>query len=463
MKVVKIGGGCLNGKNVIKDIVELIQKRCCGDVIVVSALKGITDYLIENISLALEHEENIPQIINRIKSKHINTARHLIDEPESMKQFSKDLNKTLTQLERLFYGLNFTKEITPRTYDTISCYGERFSAQMLTAVLRSRGVHALCLMPHTIGMLTDGKFGDATANLKQTALNFQQSVAPLISPQTILFVPGFYGVSETGDITTFGRGGSDYSAAVVAAALNAEVLEIWKDVDGFMSADPGYVPDAELIPVLSYEEAAELAYFGAKILHPRSIEPIRAKKLDIRITNTLNPDAQGSIVTRTSPITRNIIKSVAYDEQIGILKVYASGVGARPGILAIVANQLSQSGINIRSVVTSQTCISFLLDRKDLNPGRAALRTITPRPYRRIETTDDVSLIGIVGDGVHRKKGIAARCFAAVAACDVNVEMISYGPSRSALYFITRKSDLLRALNAIHSTFFSTPRCLPDN
>jgi aspartate kinase len=311
-------------------------------------------------------------------------------------------------------------------------------------------------MPHNIGMLTDGKFGDATANLKKTSENFRKHVLPLVNGKKIVFIPGFYGVSEDGEITTFGRGGSDYSAAVVAAAVNAEVLEIWKDVDGFMSADPKYVPEAELIPLLSYEEAAELAYFGAKILHPRCVEPVRAKKLKIRITNTLNPDAEGSIVMQSSPRTKKIIKSVAFDDGIGVLKVHASGIGARPGILALVANQLSTNGINIRSVVTSQTCISFLLDQKDLNPGKKAMHGISPKPFRKIEINSDISLISIVGDGIHSKKGVAARCFAAVAACNVNVEMISFGPSKSSMYFITRKKDLMSAVNAIHSTFFSS-------
>jgi bifunctional aspartokinase / homoserine dehydrogenase 1 len=462
MKVVKIGGGCLAGKNEIERIVDLIAERCRGDIVVVSALKGITDFLIDMMSSALKDEDNIPKFISRIKSKHINIARHLIVGQNGLNQYRKDLNKMLARLERLYYGLNFTKEITSRTYDTISCFGERFSAQMLTTILRSHGEHAICLMPHKIEILTDGKYGDATANLKKTTTSFRRHVESLRTSKTIIFIPGFYGVSEDGDITTFGRGGSDYSAAVVAAASGAELLEIWKDVDGFMSADPAYVPEAQLVPVLSYEEAAELAYFGATILHPRSIDPIRAKKLNIRITNTLNPDSQGSIIRRSSPRAKQIIKSVAYDEYLGILKVFASGVGARPGILAQISHQLSMNGINIRSVVTSQTCISFLLDQKDLSSGKEALYKIAPRPFQRMEVKDDVSLIGIVGDGIHSKKGIAARCFSAVAACDVNVEMISFGPSKSALYFITKKKDLIKAINAIHSTFFSTPRCYPN-
>ncbi|MFC1857389.1 aspartate kinase [Thermodesulfobacteriota bacterium] len=456
MKVIKIGGGCLNGKKTISHIVDLIAERGRGHILVVSALYGLTDFLIDGMTLALAKEENIPKIMSRLKAKHMIVARHLISRQQALEGFSHNLNKSLRKLERLYYGLNFTKEITPRVQDVISSFGERFSAQLLASTLRDRGIKAVIRMPHDIGMVTDGKFADATANLSKTTRNFQKHLKPPRGSKTILIIPGFFGVSETGDITTFGRGGSDYSAAVAAVAANAEILEIWKDVEGFMSADPRLVPEAQLIPILSYEEAAELSYFGAKILHPRSVEPVRVKKIKIAVKNTLDPDARGSLITARSPRAKSVIKSVAHDTDIGILKVHASGVGARPGILALVAGRLTESGINIKSVVTSQTCISLLLSQNDLEPGRLALSGIKPRPYRRLEILEDVALVGIVGDGLLHRKGIAARCFSAVASCNVNVEMISFGPSRAALYFLTKRKDLSSAVNAIHSTFFST-------
>ncbi|NNF98780.1 MAG: aspartate kinase [Desulfobacteraceae bacterium] len=462
MKVIKIGGGCLNGKKTIARIVDLIEEKAKGHIIVVSALNGVTDMLISGMDIALEQEDAIPRLISRLKAQHINIAKHLIHSRSALAQCTKDIGKMLHQLERLLYGLNFTREITPRLYDVISSYGERFSAQLLTSILRSRGLPVVHRAPHKIGMITDGKFSDATAKLKQTSRQLKQHLKPTNGPDTITFIPGFFGVSPQGDITTFGRGGTDYSAAVVATAMNAGLLEIWKDVDGFMSADPRLVPEAGLIPVLSYEEAAELAYFGAKILHPRSVEPVRTKNINIEIKNTLNPDAAGSLITAKSPRSKSIIKSVAYDMDIAVLKVHASGVGARPGILAQVAGKLTENGINIRSVITSQTCISLLLSLGDVDTGRAALAKLKPRPYRRIEVLNDIALISIVGDGILRKTGIAARCFTAVANCGVNVEMISFGPSRAALYFLTKQKDLTTAVNAIHSTFFSSPRCTPN-
>jgi aspartate kinase len=454
MKVIKIGGGCLKGRKNIARILDLVAERGRGNVVVVSALNGVTDFLVQGTRDALEDEKTIPEIVAGLRKKHLSTARHVFQRESAINPYAKELDRMLRELERFYYGLNFTREITRRMLDMISSYGERFSAELLAAALRSRNVEAHCLMPHRIGMITDGKYGDATADLRRTAKNLQSRLLPAGGERNVVLVPGFYGVSEQGDVTTFGRGGSDYSAAVVAAGLKAEVLEVWKDVDGYMSADPRLVRRARLIPSLSYDEAAELSYFGAKILHPRTVEPLRSARLEIVIKNTLNPDGPGSRITAGRRKSSRIIKSVAHDTDIGILKVHASGVGARPGILGLVANRLTEAGINIKSVVTSQTCISILLARNDVEDGRSALKELRPRPYRKLEKTDDVALVSLVGEGLGTGKGIAARCFTAVAESGVNVEMISFGPSRVALYFIVRNRDLKDAVSAVHEHFF---------
>jgi len=454
VKVIKIGGGCLKGRKNIAHILNLVAERGLGNVVVVSAINGVTDFLIQGTREALESEEKIPEIIGGLKRKHMNVARHIFQQEAPANRFGRELERMLRELERFYFGLNFTREISIRMLDMISSYGERISAELLAAALRSRQVDAACRMPQAIGIRTDGKFGDATADLRSTARNLKTHLLPVLDKHRVIFVPGFYGVSDLGDITTFGRGGSDYSAAVMAAALGADVLEVWKDVDGYMSADPRFVPGARLIPALSYDEAAELSYFGAKILHPRTVEPLRRSGLSIMIKNTLDPDGQGSLITAKSSKSGGPIKSVAYDKDIGILKVHASGVGARPGILALVSNSLTDAGINIKSVVTSQTCISILLARENTEDGRRALQELHPKPYRKLEKIEDVALVSLVGRGLNRRKGIAAQCFTAVADRGVNVEMISFGPSRVALYFIVRTGDLREAVGAIHETFF---------
>ena len=458
MKVIKIGGGCLNGKKTIESILDLLATRVKGDMIVVSALNGITDMLIDGMADALADEENIPPLMSRIRTKHMTTARHIITDPDLLRAFTKVFGKSLQRLERYYYGLSYTGESTPKMRDLISSYGERFSAELLSCAMNARGVQAVSRRPQDIGMITDGKYEDATADLEVIRANFREHLSPLFDAGTLVFMPGFYGISLEGNITTYGRGGTDYSAAVATVAMDAEVLEFWKDVAGFMTADPRMVPDAELIPVLSYAEAAELCYFGAKILHPRAVEPVRRYGLDIAIKSTLDPDAEGSLITGSSPEATHVIKSVTQNTDVGIIKVYASGVGARPGMLAEVTGCVTEKGINIKSVVTSQTCISLLLETRDMDRGYALLEKLTPNPFRKVERNDDVALICMVGEGLNTRKGVAARCFSAMDEADINVEMIAFGPSPVALYFIVAAGDLKASVRALHTTFFNGKR-----
>ncbi len=453
MKVIKIGGGCLKGEGVVRSIVDLIAQRGRGDVFVLSAISGITDRLVAGIDKALKDETLIGSVIEEIREEHLNLARHLMTTDADFKSLEQALAPHFLKIERYYFGINFTREATPRMRDIIISYGERLSVILMARVLQSRGEKAIYIMPREAGIITDGRFADATANIIKTAENFQKRVLPLITQEAILFIPGFFGISESDEITTFGRGGSDYSAAVVAASLKADLLEIWKDTEGFMTADPRVIPDAKLISVLSYEEASELAYSGASILHPRTVEPVRKSGINIAIKNTLNPDGPGSLITEQAVPAKNVIKSVSHSTDIAVLKVYASGVGLRQGILAHIAGALSRAGINIKSVVTSQTCISLLLSRRDIDRAHKVITEMKPRLFRESEQITELALISVVGDGLHNHRGIAARCFTAVSEVNVNIEMISFGPSKAALYFLVHETDLRKTMTALHSQF----------
>lgn len=455
MKVIKIGGGCLKGKDLIAHILKLIAEHGAGHLFVISAFNGVTDLLLNSLHEVLEYEERIPTILGQVREAHLQIASHVLPDKSEFDHYQESFQESLHKLERLYYGLNFTKELTPRTKDSISSFGERFAVELLVTALHFRKVRARALMPEEIGLVTNGKFGDATANLVKTTKNFKKTVLPLLDGERALIVPGFFGISDKGDVTTFGRGGSDYSAAVIASAIEAEALELWKNVAGFMSADPECVPNARLIPALSYEEAAELAYFGAKILHPRTVDPLRRRGIRIAIKHVQDLDTPGSVITSKTPVPEHIIKSVAHNADIGILKIYSSAVGARPGILARIAGQLAKSSINIKSVVTSQTGISLLLDSKDMEESYQALKALKPKPYSRLERLEHIALIGVVGQGLLHRKGIGAKCFTAVAKASINIEMISFGPSRAAFYFLVRNQDLNTAVQAIHGAFFA--------
>ncbi|MCP3943847.1 MAG: aspartate kinase [Desulfobacteraceae bacterium] len=454
MKVIKIGGGCLKDGQAANAIIELIAKRGKGDVFVLSAFYGVTNILIAGIEKALESETNIALIINGLRTHHNHIIKILIQEDTPKKQLSRQLGDVYKKLERYYYGINFTREATPRMQDMIATFGERISAIILSKTLVTRGIDSSFVLPEDLGIISDGKFMDASAIMDKTRQNLGVWMAANMGPKKILFIPGFYGVSEKGDITTFGRGGSDYSAAVVAVAAGASVLEIWKDTEGFMTADPDNIPHCKLIPKLTYEEAAELSYTGAGILHPRTVEPVRCAGINIAIKNTYNPDAKGSLITPDVVTTPTVVKSVSYTSDVAVLKIYASGVGARYGILSQITKSLAMAGINIKSVVTSQTCISLLLSRGDIEKGYKSIEEIKPSPYRKSAVVTDVALVSIVGEGLHKNRGIAAKCFTAVSDANVNIEMISFGTSNAALYFLVREESLDRTIQALHSIFF---------
>ncbi|MCD4676367.1 MAG: aspartate kinase [Desulfobacula sp.] len=454
MKVIKIGGGCLKDGPAAKKIIDLIAKRGQGDIFVLSAFYGVTNILIAGIQKALGNEDDIPSIITRLKTMHNTIIKSLIDDGNKRKQLSRDLFTIFQKLERYYYGISFTREATPRMKDMIATFGERISAVILAKSLASMGKQSCCLLPEDAGIISNGKFMDASAIMTKTSKNLTAAIGSVMTPRMIVFIPGFYGVSESGDITTFGRGGSDYSAAVVAASINADVLEIWKDTQGFMTADPDNIPHCKLIPELTYEEAAELSYTGAGILHPRTVEPVKRAGIGIAIKNTYQPDAPGSLITKNANTARKIVKSVSYTTDISVLKIYATGIGARFGILSLITENLASSAINIKSVVTSQTCISLLLSRSDIEKGHKSIKKIRPVPFRKSSIVTNVALVSIVGEGLQNNRGVAAKCFTAVSDANVNIEMISFGTSNAALYFLVHEDKLDITINALHNIFF---------
>ncbi len=454
MKVIKIGGGCLKNGKVSRKIAQLISQRGQGDIFVLSAFYGVTNILLEGIEKALEDETNIPAVMADLQELHKTIIHELISDKKDIDRLSDDLIRVWQKLERYYYGVSYTREATPRMKDMIATTGERLSTIIMTKALTCLGQDAEALMPEKAGIISDGLFMEATAVMDKTRENLTTATTAIMTPEKILFIPGFYGVSETGEITTFGRGGSDYSAAVIAASVNAVSLEIWKDTEGFMTADPDNIPWAKLIFELTYEEAAELAYTGAGILHPRTVEPVKQADIVIEIKNTFNPDAKGSLIKNDAFRPDSTVKSVSYTTDVSVLKIYATGVGARYGVLSKITDRLANHNINIKSVVTSQTCISLLLSKRDLEKSLGIIKRIDPSPFRELSANKEVALVSIVGEGLTHNRGIAAKCFSAVSAADVNIEMISFGASDAALYFLVNEKALDRTIKALHSIFF---------
>jgi aspartate kinase len=304
-----------------------------------------------------------------------------------------------------------------------------------------------------IGMLTDGVFGGATADLPATKENMYKYIVPELKRGVVPVVTGFFGCSRDGMTTTYGRNGSDYSAAVIANALDADLLEVWKDVDGFMSADPRLVPAAKAVPKLSYDEAGEIAYFGTKILHPRTIEPIRPKNIPIAVRNTRTPGSVATMITAEGSGNWSEIKSVSHSTELALIKLYGAGFAYRPGVVLEVSKELFEHNMGIYSVVSSQLYLSILLHSRDADRGSEILGNLKAGGIERVELDRDVGLINVVGDGIGGIKGLPGAIFTTVANAGVAIKQISLGGTLNALNFLVAKGDIEKTVNALHSRY----------
>lgn len=454
MNVMKFGGGCLKDAAHFHLVTEIVKRQPRLPIPVVSAVYGVTDRLVASIATALESERGIARVLTELQEIHGHLITRVIQNDLIRKKTAKAVTLRLQRLEKLLHAVACTGEVSGSLHATIVSYGERLTAWLLTGALEDAGIRAAVIETDRAGLITDDCGDNATMIPEAARGMFRETLLQLLKSGICPVVTGFFGRSADGRITTFGRNGTDYSAAAVAFAVDADVLEIWKDVDGFMTADPKIVAAAHSIDHLSYYEAAELSYFGAKILHPRTVEPLRGRGIPIHIKNLYEPENPGTCIQPAGYQSDDVIKSVTCNRKIVLLRVMGSGVGIKPGIIADIGRTISAAGVNIYSVITSQTCINLLLDRADAARSRAALHKLCGGVIEQVELREDIALVSVVGQGVLQRKGIAARVFGAVAAAEINVEMFSAGASDVAYYFIVRQVDVEKAVRVIHREFF---------
>lgn len=462
--VVKFGGSNLRQAQDIDRIVQVVQTYNRPLVLVVSAFYGITNALIACVQAAkdgagtkaaLAESRNYTQTLRALKQELLEAN---ISDPQRRSEVQQALSVRLDQLDRYLTGIHCIGSVPTFVNDAILSYGERLSSLLLTEVFKSRGIAAREALPEDIGLISDGVFGNAACDFEASTA----SVAQALQGDEVIIVPGFYGVDQDGKATLFGRGGSDYSAASIARCINAESLDVWKDVDGFLSADPTAVPNPRSIAHLNYLEAAELSYFGAKILHPRTVEPLFDQDIPIRILNITQPErgiAPYTIIDGQRKVTQDIVKSVSSTEDVAILKLHGPGVGFKAGILAQVTNQLDQHGINIKSVLTAQTAINILLARDHLDAAYEVVVEHHLAGVVNVTRNDDVAIVAVVGDGVLEASdvgsAIASRALSAALAGGVRVNLAAAGASEVAAYMLVKQEDRKLALQLVHAEFFT--------
>ncbi|MGD9962932.1 MAG: aspartate kinase [Thermoplasmata archaeon] len=450
----KFGGTCLGTEDTLDRVSEVVRSEKEKKLVVVSAASGVTNALKDFVSKPRQERE-IDDFLLALKMRHVDAVSRV--EGDARKESLDMIEGKVTKLERLLYGVTYTEELTPRTKDLILSFGERLSAIVLASRLSNDGVNAVPMETDALGFITDDQHGNAVAMLDQCERNMGPTLETALDKDIVPVVTGFFGITQDGHVTTVGRSGTDYTAAVIAYSVNAKPIEVWKEVDGFMSADPKLVKDAFMIDRLSYEEAAELAYFGAQVLHARAVQPARLKGIEIIVKNLYNPGSPGTVIGNGRMTRKDVIKSVSYVPKVATLKVFDTGAGYRSGFLADITNCLSQEDVNIFSATTSQTCVAVLIDEQQTTQAKRAIKKVIGGMGESFEITPGAALVCTVGEGLGYTEGVAARVFKAVAASKVNVELISAGASTVAYHFSVNHKDLKKTITAIHTEFFGSP------
>ncbi len=455
MKVLKFGGAAVRDAAGMQRVATIVAATQGPRVVVTSAMHGVTDRLQAVLERGPLEESSVFVLVDELRSRHLEALATLCPGGDNEASYAVDTG--LERLERLLYGIAYTQEITPRLHDLVLSFGERLAAPVLAAALRSAGCPARAFDGEHAGILSLGPFGNARpdlTNLKDAVNGNLRTVAEATQP-VVPVVTGFYGVDAAGDATLFGRGGSDYVAALLGYALDAEAVELWKDVAGFLTADPNAVPDARLIPEMDYEEAAELANVGAKVLHARCVEPVQGVGIPIHIRCFAEPDAAGTVIGRGAQPAPALVRATACRRGLGILRLHGPGMAHTPGVAKRVFDALSAARVNVLNMATSQATFALLLASDDLDRANRALQPLVGGVIQSMEALPDRALVCVVGKGLGERPGSAADILDAVAQAKVNIEMISLGASDLAIDFIMQDKGSSAALRAIHDRFLN--------
>jgi aspartate kinase len=428
--------------------------------IVVSAMSGVTNELIRAARTSLqERDDEVAAIVSVLRERHTRAIEQLLDDPAERGPVAARIDYLLDYLHSLCRAIGILGELTLRGLDVVSGLGERLSAPIVAAALRTRGIDAEAIEATDL-IVTDDVYGGASPLMEQTEARVHARLVPLLERDAVPVITGFIGATEDGTPTTLGRGGSDYSATIVGACLASDEIWIWSDVDGVMSADPRVVPAARTIEALSYTEAAEFSYFGAKVIHPKTILPAVEGEIPLRILNSFNPAHPGTrIVAHPQPNGREV-KGITAIREVSEVTVEGRGMIGIPGIAARVFAAVAAEQVNVLMISqsSSEQSICFVV------PVEAAQRTIDAlhrafeydilrHNVEHIWSKDDVAIVAVVGERMKGTVGIASRLFGALAAEGINIFTIAQGSSEHNISLVIEGQDVDRSVRAVHETF----------
>lgn len=452
--VVKFGGSNLKTHEDILKILEVVRSYKNPLIIVVSAFYGVTNLLTEIIQKAKSDGSHITPFTDSLSELNKKFIDNNINDTEIRKRTYEQAEIRLKGLQKYLLGISYIGDIPDFVEDVVLSYGERLSSLILNAIFEDNNILCKEALPEDIQLITNGEFHNSTVDFEVSEKNVLQH----LNEDHHYIVPGFYGVSCDGKTTLFGRGGSDYSAAAIARCVSAVSLDLWKDVQGFMSADPKLINEPMIIKHLTYNEAAELSYFGAKIMHPRTVEPLLDKNIPILIHNINRFDSNLEPITRISSgmsFKSDVIKSVTYSDDFTILRLTGPAIGGSKGLMAKIGTALDNEGINMKCIINSQTAINLLFSEKDLHKAYRIINNLQIKEINRMMPVENISSIAVVGNGMIEIPGIAGRIFSAVAKKGINIIIIFFGATDVSSYFIVKRTDRDEAIRQIHYEFFN--------
>lgn len=463
----KFGGVAVANGERIKRVAHLIQRfkeeeeRKRGEraeiVVVTSALSKVTDMLLETASrVATEGNlEKVKEFVEALRTKHESAATEAIELENELSIVKDELRERIAEMEKALIGICLLGELSPRSLDYITSYGERLAAPILAGTLRSIGLDAVHLTGGEAGILTNEEYGNAQLTWG-VEREVRERILPLLRDK-IPVVAGFIGETKKKTVTTLGRGGSDYTATIIGAAIDADEIWLWKETEGIMSADPKIIKNARKLPYLSYIEAMELSYFGASVLHPRAMEPVMRKKIPIRVKNLSKPEDEGTLIGSEPEKTKKAAKAITLIENTAILNIAGTGVRSITEVAARIFSALAAKGVDIIMISqgSSEMTISLVIDRAQLDQAISAIQSIDSGGgvIRDFSSNTNVCAVGVVGAGMAGTPGVAGKVFSALGREGISVIMISQGSSEFNISFVVKKEDAYRAAQAIHDVF----------
>src|SRR5581483_775920 len=458
--VMKFGGTAVDSPDKVRHVAQLVKSHKKGNdiVCVVSAVRGMTDGLLSIAdSVKRGDKSSIDEFVKKSAKTHLDIAQGAISDKKLEEEAVAAVEKIISELKDVLGGIVLVGEVTPNSLDCLMSFGGRLSTPILSFALQDSWIKSDYLTGKEAGILTDSNFGEARPLMDTTKLRVNHKLEPLLKQDSVPVVTGFVGADQYGNTTTIGRGGSDYTATIIAASINADEVWLWSDVDGLMTADPKIVKDAQVLKEVSFSEAMEMALFGAKYMHPRALEPVIETKIPLRIRNTFNTKHPGTVITQNpSKESQKIVKSVSAIRHTALIDVSGGGMVGAPGTAARIFDTLAKNRVNIMMISQSpsESSISMVVRKSDLDKATTTLElNLLGKVIKQVKVNDDVAVIAVVGSGMRGIKGVAAKVFGAVAKHGVNVIMIAQGSSELNLAFVVNDSDCGQAVQALHDEF----------